>query len=396
MDYTRIIYRAWELLKSYRVLWIFGFLLAMTTTSWGTWSVYAINDRWDDDNPPVSIQNLDSSTMITLEEIQVEVFPGQNLPIIVRSTNNPEDAQRLERLLNEVITPDIWQDILTILIFIIAGSLVLLLIAAIIRYVAETALIRMVGIKEQTGNQLSLREGLRAGWSRSAWRLFFIDVLVFLATAVVFILLLAVGALPVYLAVESSSGTDILGILATAGLIFFPLLALLFILVPLISLLVRFFRRACVLDDLGALASIRRGFQVVFANLKDVVVMGLLMLGINTLVVMIAIPIIFTLAPLLIVTLLAGGIAGSLPALIAGGLAALVSSGPVPWIIAILTGLPVLLLVAASPLLFLEGLLEVFKSSTWTLTYWQLRSQASAEPVAAPKYPESGLEPSSV
>jgi hypothetical protein len=396
MDYTRIIYRAWELLKSYRVLWIFGFLLAMTTTSWGTWSVYAINDRWDDDNPPVSIQNLDSSTMITLEEIQVEVFPGQNLPIIVRSTNNPEDAQRLERLLNEVITPDIWQDILTILIFIIAGSLVLLLIAAIIRYVAETALIRMVGIKEQTGNQLSLREGLRAGWSRSAWRLFFIDVLVFLATAVVFILLLAVGALPVYLAVESSSGTDILGILATAGLIFFPLLALLFILVPLISLLVRFFRRACVLDDLGALASIRRGFQVVFANLKDVVVMGLLMLGINTLVVMIAIPIIFTLAPLLIVTLLAGGIAGSLPALIAGGLAALVSSGPVPWIIAILTGLPVLLLVAASPLLFLEGLLEVFKSSTWTLTYWQLRSQASAEPVAAPEYPESGLEPSSV
>jgi hypothetical protein len=396
MDYTRIIYRAWELLKSYRVLWIFGFLLAMTTTSWGTWSVYAINDRWDDDNPPVSIQNLDSSTMITLEEIQVEVFPGQNLPIIVRSTNNPEDAQRLERLLNEVITPDIWQDILTILIFIIAGSLVLLLIAAIIRYVAETALIRMVGTKEQTGNQLSLREGLRAGWSRSAWRLFFIDVLVFLATAVVFILLLAVGALPVYLAVESSSGTDILGILATAGLIFFPLLALLFILVPLISLLVRFFRRACVLDDLGALASIRRGFQVVFANLKDVVVMGVLMLGINTLVVMIAIPIIFTLAPLLIVTLLAGGIAGSLPALIAGGLAALVSSGPVPWIIAILTGLPVLLLIAASPLLFLEGLLEVFKSGTWTLTYWQLRSHASAKPVAAPEYPESGLEPSSV
>jgi hypothetical protein len=396
MDYTRIIYRAWELLKSYRVLWIFGFLLAMTTTSWGTWSVYAINDRWDNDNPPFSIQNLDSSTMITLEEIQVEVFPGQNIPIIVRSTNNPEDAQNLERLLNEVITPDIWRDILTILIFIIAGSLVLLLIAAILRYGAETALIRMVGDKEQTGNQLSLREGLRAGWSRSAWRLFFIDVLVFLVTAAVFILLLAVGALPVYLAVESSSGTDILGIIATAGLIFFPLLALFFILVPLISLLVRFFRRACVLEDLGALASMRRGFQVVFANLKDVVVMGVLMLGINTLVLMIALPVIFILAPLLIVTLVAGGVIGSIPALIAGGLAALVSSGPVPWIIAILTGLPLLLLVAASPVLFLEGLLEVFKSSTWTLTYWQLRSNASTESVAASEYPESGLEPSSV
>jgi hypothetical protein len=395
MDYTRIIYRAWELLKSYRVLWIFGFLLAMTTTSWGAWSIYGINDRWDNDNPPFSIQTLDSSTMITLEEIQVEVFPGQNIPIIVRSANNPEDAQRLERLLNEVITPDIWQDILTILIFIIAGSLVLFLIAAILRYVAETALIRMVGDQEQTGNQLSLREGLRAGWSRSAWRLFFIDVLVFLVTAAVFILLLAVGALPVYLAVESSSGTDILGIIAT-GLIFFPLLALFIILVPLISLLVRFFRRACVLDDLGALASIRRGFQVVFANLKDVVVMGVLMLGINTLVAMIAIPVILILSPLLIVTLVAGGVIGSIPALIAGGLAAMVSSGAVPWIIAILTGLPLLLLVAASPVLFLEGLLEVFKSSTWTLTYWQLHSNESTDAVTAPEYPESGLEPSSV
>jgi hypothetical protein len=396
MDYTRIIYRAWELLKSYRVLWVFGFLLAMTTSSWGTWSLYGLNDHRYNDDPRFSIQNLDSSTRITIEEIQVEIFPGQNIPIIVRSTNNPEDAQQLERLLNEVITPEIWQNILAIFIYVVAGSLVLLTIAAILRYVAETALIRTVGNEEQTGVRVSLREGLRAGWSRAVWRLFLIDVVVFLVTFSVFILLLAIGALPVYLAVEAGSGSDILGVIATAGLIFLPLLALTIIVTPLVSLLVRFMRRACVLDNLGVLASIQQGLRIVFANLKDVVVMGLLMLGINTLVVMLTVPIIITLIPLLIVTITAGGVAGSIPALIAGGLTALFSSGPMPWIIAILTGLPVLLLVAFSPVFFLEGLVEVFNSSTWTLTYWQLRKNEAAEPAAVPGYPENGLEPSSV
>ena len=43
-------------------------------------------------------------------------------------------------------------------------------------------------------------------------------------------------------------------------------------------------------------------------------------------------------------------------------------------------GLPIFILVVAVPWLFLGGLMEVFKSSVWTLTYRELRALESVEP----------------
>jgi hypothetical protein len=51
--------------------------------------------------------------------------------------------------------------------------------------------------------------------------------------------------------------------------------------------------------------------------------------------------------------------------------------GATPWVLAAVTGIPAFLLVLAAPLAFVGGLLEVFLSSTWTLTYWQLRGLKS-------------------
>jgi hypothetical protein len=68
------------------------------------------------------------------------------------------------------------------------------------------------------------------------------------------------------------------------------------------------------------------------------------------------------------------------PALLAGGLASLAFEGPVPWILAAVAAVPIFILVMMVPLLFLGGLIEVFKSSVWTLTYREARALEGEEP----------------
>ena len=66
----------------------------------------------------------------------------------------------------------------------------------IARYVAETALIRMVDRHEATGERVSVRQGFRLGWSRAALRMFGLDFLVGLIGLLGFLLLVLVAASP--------------------------------------------------------------------------------------------------------------------------------------------------------------------------------------------------------
>jgi hypothetical protein len=99
----------------------------------------------------------------------------------------------------------------------------------------------------------------------------------------------------------------------------------------------------------------------------DVVLMGLIMFGMGIAFTLLSIPLIIALA---LLALLAGGA----PALLMGGLASLVFEGAVPWIVGAAVGLPLFFLVFGIPALFLRGLYETFKSTTWTLTYRELRA----------------------
>ena len=53
--------------------------------------------------------------------------------------------------------------------------------------------------------------------------------------------------------------------------------------------------------------------------------------------------------------------------------------GPVLWIIGGVTGFPIFILVVSAPWVFVGGLMEVFKSSTWTLIYRELRALEGVE-----------------
>jgi hypothetical protein len=61
----------------------------------------------------------------------------------------------------------------------------------------------------------------------------------------------------------------------------------------------------------------------------------------------------------------------------------------VPWILAGVVGLPIFVLLIAAPWIFLGGLMEVFKSSVWTLSYRELRA---LEPVGLPGLDTSDLQ----
>jgi hypothetical protein len=104
------------------------------------------------------------------------------------------------------------------------------------------------------------------------------------------------------------------------------------------------------------------------------VIMWLIMIGVHIgwTIAMIAMTIV--LLPAIILLIIVGGVLGGLPALLVGGLASLFFEGAVPWILAGVIGIPIFILVVAVPWLFLGGLMEVFKSSVWTLTYRELRA----------------------
>jgi hypothetical protein len=210
------------------------------------------------------------------------------------------------------------------------------------------------------------------GWSRSAWRLFLIDLLIGLPLVVAFILLFLFALAPLLLWATGSEAAGAVGTVISIGLIFlFILLAI--VVAIIVTLLMRFFHRACVLEELGVIEAINRGFCVVREHLADVAVMWLIMLGVGIGLAVAMIIVVILLV--LLATVLAG-----IPALMAGGLANLAFEGPVPWIVGAAVGIPIFILVMVVPMLFLGGLIEIFKSSVWTLTYREVRALESVEP----------------
>lgn len=277
------------------------------------------------------------------------------------------------------ITPAIRSTLITVGIA-LACLIIILIVAGIIAgYVAKSALIRMVNDYEETGEKLGIRQGFRLGWSRTAWRFFLMDLAIGLPAVLAFILLFALAALPLLLWTTQNRVAGVIGTVATAGMVVMVTLLIIIVSV-LLSLLMHFFRRVCALEEMGVFESIRQGVSFVRAHLQDVGIMWLIMIGIGLAWIIVLIPVMILLIPVMLVFVLLGGVLGGLPALLVGLLTSLFFGGVVPYIVAGVIGLPIFILVVAAPILFVGGLMEVFKSSTWTLTYRELRALEDLEP----------------
>lgn len=338
MDHIKVLKRAWEVTWRYRVLWVFGVILAFTASRGGGRG-----------GPQYNLGRGD-------------------LPSWGGDTSLPDIAQQFGAMLAGLIP---------ILIGLGCFFILLIVVFTIARYVAETALIRMVDEHEETGEKLSLREGIRLGWSRRAWRLFLINLLIGVPIALAFIVLFLLAAAPLLLWVTENETAGVVGTVASIGLfVLFIFLAI--IVAVVVTFLKRFFHRACALEGLGVIESIRHGFAIVKLHLKDVAVMWLIMVGVG-------IGLGFAMFMVVLLLLVLGLIGAGVPAALVGGLASLAFDMPVPVILGAVLGILLLLLLVGVPVLFLRGLIEVFKSSVWTLTYREVRALESvaAEPDVA-------------
>lgn len=357
IDIGKIIKRAWHILWNYKMLWIFGILLALVAgggnSGGNSGSGYQFNN--EDLNRPMHPGEMPD---------WVDEFNAWFEETAVPTISNPE----------QYIPTLIWIGV-GVFLFI----LIISVIATIIRYVTESAIIRMVDEYEQSGTKLSFKAGWKLGWTRRAFRMWVIDLVISLPALLVVAIVVLMGLL-IFTSLESGSeAAAISSLVFGIGCTFIFIFAIILLSVVL-GLLRHFFVRVAVLEEAGIGDSFRRGWAMFKANWKNAALMWLVMLGIGIGFGIAGFIAFFLLIPVYAVMLLPGAVVAAIPGLIAVGIVSLFVSAPWNWIIAAVVALPFLLTVAFLPLSLINGGYMVYESNIWTLTYRELKALAIKEP----------------
>jgi hypothetical protein len=321
MHYINLIKRAWQITWRHKVLWIFGILLALASGGGGSGGGGSSSGGGGGAFPPIpGLQHFN---------------PGLILGFSV-----------------------------------LCCCLLLILIVAltIVRYVARTALYRGVDQIEAAGAAPTWREGFRLGWSNRAFRLWLLDLIVWIPFAVVALVLLALGATPLLLLIVDNPVARGIGIAGTIGLEML-IIGLLIVAGIVLSALGQFWSREIAIADRNLGESITTGYRLVRGRLKEVGVMWLLMAAIGLGFGLVMLPIFFG------VIMLALAVGGGL------GYALFRLTDSVLWALAV--GLPPFLLIMLVPLMLIQGVYLVFESSTWTLTYREVAGRGAIVPTDA-------------
>jgi hypothetical protein len=278
----------------------------------------------------------------------------------------------------EHIATFIWIGVGLLLFILVVGA-----IFAIIRYVSETSVIRMVNEHEQTGTKVGFKQGWKMGWSRAAFRMWLIDLILGLPALLFALLLLGLGVAVYFSVTNGSRVTAVSGVVAAIGCAFLFIFAFVVLMIAL-GLLRHFFVRMAALENVGVGESFRRGWQMFKRNWKSATLMWLVMLGIGIGLTIAGFIVFFLLIPVYIILAVPGLIVAAIPALIAFGITSLFSGGVLAWIIGGLVALPFFFLVLFAPLALIGAWIQVFDSSVWTLTYREMKALESVAPAEVP------------
>jgi hypothetical protein len=298
MNYIGILERSLTITRRHRVLWVFGFLLALFGAGGGFGN--SLQYSFNGDTPPTP----------------------------------------------SGLTPNIGILVILALVMIF---LALAILAIIVNYLAQTALIGLVG-EIEAGEEPTVRHGFDLGWSRSALRLLGADLAVFLPVAVLAAFI--VGALVVgfiALANQGDPGPVIVLLICCVGLF-----ALCFFVLAIgLSILQTFYYRHIVLGEQGVVDGIQQSYRLIRANLGQVIAMWLIMLVVGLLWGVV------NLVLGLIALAFVGGPAAFMYAVFESGLAAVL--GALPFLLVMLLAFAIV-----------NMLYTVFGSTVWTLTYLEL------------------------
>ena len=309
MDIGNVLSRAWQIIWKHKVLWVFGILAGCSGGGGGA------------NNFRSSYQESESS-----QRFQPFVDQFQNIPQ--------------------------WMVALFVIILIVV-VLLLVVVSIFLGTIGRVGLVR--GTQQAEGGAASLSFGeLFSGSMPYFWRVFGLNLLVGLAIAVI-------GVLFAILAIAGTVVT-----LGLGALCLIPLICILVPVVWFVSVIVEQASIAIVVENLGVMDGLRRGWELVRANLGTMIVMALiLLLGVNVIGgLIIGLPVVLIVVPAVL-----GGAIGGERAFGGGLIFALVC---------FVAYLPVLLV--------LSGILRGYIETAWTLTFLRLTAkpaelQATAEAV---------------
>jgi hypothetical protein len=339
MDFGKLLSRSFEITRKYRVLWLFGVLFALFGGSSGGGNLGNFGNFGNFGGGGGSGRGGGT---------------GGTFP---------------------TIPAQVWQIIAIIIVAIVCIAILWTILSIVLRLISRGALIGLVQELEAAGTTPTVRRGFGIGASRF-WQLLGIALTINLPLFIVSIAILLVAALPVLSAIlpmisAGQSPQQIGGVLVGGILGSVLLLCCAGIFLWVVALVIRpfyeFFVRECVINTRGVFDSIREGYRQVRANLGNVAILYILIIGIG-----IAYGVAMVFVSLLLISIPAGiaiaiGVATKevLPAVIVG----------------VVIGIPVLLI-----FLFVSGLYQTFESTLWTEGYLAItapKTPAVAEPAAA-------------
>ena len=361
LDISKILKRSWHILWNYRTLWIFGFILALAMggNNFGNNNSYSANDGNNNNQQPGNSQH-------DWEGLRGDT-PSEKVNDAFRQIN-----EGIQQLRAEYPVEFRMGIVAAIALFVVI--LILSIVTAILRYVAETASIRMVDEYERTDVKVGFRQGWKYGWSRTSWRLFLINFVTHIPTLVLFVILGLVAWWVISAALSGVESALINSLVAGIGLSFLFIFITAILMVVLL-LLRDFAWRITVLEETSVMESLQLATSLVKRNWKSVGLMWLVMIGVRIVWAVAFFILIFPLLIVSILTAVGGVLVAIVPTLLTAGVASLFSAPDYwPWIFALIIGLPFFFVVAFSPIFLVSGWGQIYQSSVWTLTYRELKT----------------------
>jgi len=356
-----VLKRSWQILWNYKVLWIFGFLLAITSggSSGGTGGSNFSNMH--------SRMNNYSG--------RLSGWPAQAQSWL-QSNFGPWFA-----------TPEkTFTTILWVVLAVVAFAIVIGLLLALVRYPAEAAVLRMVDDHEQTGSKLSFKQGWHLGWNRRAFRMWVID-LIMGAPGIVFGIVSAIIGFSFVHRALLGQLRDVAGAAIVAPLVLlFMLLIVIVLLAVFLGILRQYMVRYAAIEGTSIGESLSQGWSLFKRHAGPTFLTWIVLVGVKIVVGIAMILVVFLLIPTYVIMAIPGTIVAAIPGGIAFGITTLINPQVWPWIIGALVAIPFFFLVTLSPLSFVEGWIHIFSTNSWTLAFRQLRAMEAVPPVLGTPY----------
>ncbi len=333
MDYGRLLTRSFEITRKYRALWLFGILLALFGGGGG-----GGNFNFGNFGRGGSGRGGDNGTFPTLPS-------------------------------------GLWEAVAIFVFALICVLLIWIVLSIVLRFVSRGALIGLVQELEASGTTPTVRRGFSIGGNRF-WQLLGIALTINIPLFIISLAIILVAVLPLLAAIlplisagrsaEQIGGALVGGIFGSVLLICCAALFL-WALALVIRPFYEFFMRECVINKRGVFDSIREGYRAVRANLGNVAILYILIIGVGLGYGLV----------MIIVSLILIGI----PVAVAVAVGIVANSATPAIIIGLVIGIPMLLVI-----LFISGLYQTFESTLWTEGYLAItapKTPAAAESVAA-------------